>query len=280
MFLLTLFSFFFWLKSFFMPRPTKNPFVRNLPTDVLSYNLCKREKPVCSWSLFNKPKTVYFALNVFPGIFPPSSSTNLSEAQKKMMGWFVPALRLTPGMRILDVGCFSPALISYLSQNYDVYIDGLTSSPSRYELCSSLGLKRCNFYLGDYDEFSSPLPYHRIYCSTPFISQSKEFLQKTRSHLLDGGHFLFFLLQGQSPHSWLNVELGLKKPSMSLEQLNREGLFLSFLEDLTPDYDITLLTKSYACQNKLGQYTLAVLSGCLRARKMLLYQCSLRREEV
>ncbi|SPN79342.1 S-adenosyl-L-methionine-dependent methyltransferase [Brazilian cedratvirus IHUMI] len=281
MLLLTLFSIFLYLKSlverFLFPSKMRNPFVRDLPTDVLSYNLCKREKPSRRFfPNFKKPKTTFFALNVFPGLFSPSTET-LSQAQKSMMRKIGRNLSLTPGTRILDIGCSSPALISYLSQTYDVYIDGLTSSPSRYEMCCSLDLKGCNFYLSDFGEFTSPLPYHRIYSSTPFIYQDDTFLQKIRSHLLDDGYFLCFLLQGESLHSWLNMELGLMDKELVLD---RQDLLLSRLDDLTLHYDKTLLLKSFLCENKLGNYTLGVLSGCLRARRMRLYQCLFKREQV
>nr|WIL02822.1 cyclopropane-fatty-acyl-phospholipid synthase [Cedratvirus borely] len=278
MFLLALFSFFFRLKGLFTQRP-KNPFIRDFPTDVLAYNLCKREKPSW-WKRFlpdiSKQGTWYFALNVFPGLFSHSGE-DLSSAQKNMMRKIARNLSLSPGIRILDIGCASPALIKYLSQTYDVYIDGLTSSPSRYQMCSSLNLKGCNFYLGDYDTFTSPLPYHRVYSSTIFIQQDKEFLEKVRSHLLDDGYFLFFLLQGKSLDSWINKELSLLDKEFKPQELDAQGLFLSRLDDLTCDYNKTLLLKSWLCENKLGNYTLGLLSGCLRARKMRLYQCLLKR---
>nr|WIL04627.1 S-adenosyl-L-methionine-dependent methyltransferase [Cedratvirus duvanny] len=276
-----LFSFFMRLVGFyFFPKPVK--FCRDLPTDVLSYNICKREKPSWwkrLWPSLGKKKTTYFALNIFPGLFSYSGE-DLSSAQKNMMRKIAKNLSLTPGARILDIGCSSPELIKYLSQTYDVYIDGVTSSPSRYEACSSLALRGCNFYLVDYQDFSSPLPYHRVYSSNLFINQDREFMEKTRLHLLDGGYFLFFLLQGESLHSWVNKELGLKDKRLSLDDLNGQGLTLACLEDLSSHYDKTLLLKSISCENKLGNYTLGLLSGCLRARKMLLYQCLLRRHEV
>jgi cyclopropane-fatty-acyl-phospholipid synthase len=226
--------------------------------------------------VFGKAETIYFGLNVFPGLFSHPGE-DLSSAQKNMMRKIARNLSLTPGIRILDIGCASPALIKYLSKTYDVYIDGITSSPSRHQMCSSLGLKGCNFYFGDYKDFTSPLPYHRIYSSAPFIQQDKEFLQKTRSHLLDGGGFLFFLLQGESLDPWINKELSLLSRERTTYNFEENGLFLSRLDDLTSHYNKTLLLKSWLCTNKLGYYTLGLLSGCLRARKMLLCQCLLTR---
>ena len=294
MLLLTLLSFFFYIKGlvrkYLFNRPTNNRFVKDLPIDVLSYNLCKREKKSLwkrFWPNLQRPQTRYFGLNVFPGLFTQPAE-DLSSAQKHMMRKMAKDLKLTSGIRILDLGCFSPAFISYLSKNFDVYIDGLTSSPSRYHMCRSLDLTGCNFYLTEYEDFNSPLPYHRIYSSTPFINQDKEFLEKIKSDLIDDGYFLFFLLCGKSIDPWLNQELGLLDKEHNLVlglpdkeyNLDSKRLVLSRLEDLTTHYDKTLLLKSWLCTNILGYHSLGLLSGCLRARKMLLHQYLLKRQEI
>ena len=73
------------------------------------------------------------------------NATNLERAQLNKMDLIARKLKLTPGMRVLDIGCGWGGLCKYLAQNYGVHVVGVTISTegAKYarELCKGFDVE-------------------------------------------------------------------------------------------------------------------------------------------
>ena len=90
----------------------------------------------------------------------------LEEAQRTKLDLIAQKLELTPGQRVLDVGCGWGSFAIHAAREYGVSVDGITLSPSQAELAGRLVAQagvadRVSIRVGDYRELAGE-PYDAI----------------------------------------------------------------------------------------------------------------------
>ncbi len=96
-----------------------------------------------------------------------SPEDDLDKAQEQKLDLICRKLRLTPGQRLLDLGCGWGGLIMYAAQHYGVDATGITLSQPQADLANQriqeAGLAdRCRVLVRDYRELEEPEIYDRI----------------------------------------------------------------------------------------------------------------------
>lgn len=245
----------------------------SLDEDVAS--LCQKQKRSKRSFLFSfLIRAFYFVCSLFRkeeretssilGISPKFYS--IKEDKEVMVERFCHRLCLHRGQRVLDIGCYSTALLKYIDENCDVYLDGLVSNVKRYKQLQALGLKRCQFHLATYTKYKSPIYYSSIYSFAVYTKPSFSLLKNVERNLLPGATFTFFFLYGKSPCSSLDKSLNLQE---YLSNWKQERLVLDVLVNLSEHYDRTLMEKK-------GDLPL-FYAGCLRTGKVNLNLVQLRK---
>lgn len=86
----------------------------------------------------------------------------LDSAQERKLALVCAKLRLTPGMRVLDIGCGWGSFAKYAAENFGVHVTGITISAEQADFarnsCRSLPV---SIELRDYRDFSAE-PFDRI----------------------------------------------------------------------------------------------------------------------
>ena len=181
------------------------------------------------------------------------NAVNLDDAQENKLELICRKLSLSPGMRVLDIGCGWGAFGKYAAEKYQVKVVGITVSVNQVEL----GRKLCQglpveFHLIDYRELDQNEKFDRIVSVGMFehvgYKNYKTFFRIAASCLKDDGLFLLHTI-GNSVSEKV-TSLSTKKyifttgmiPSIAQIGKAIENIFI--IEDLHnfgADYDKTLM---------------------------------------
>ena len=190
---------------------------------------------------------------------------NLETAQVNKKRHLAAKLRLTPGQRILDIGCGWGGLAMSLARDYDVDVTGLTLSEEQHRVATQrakeAGLeKRVRFHLRDYRQEKET--YDRIVSVGMFehvgLKHFDDFFAKISSLLSPEGIALLHSIGNSTgpdiPNSWLNKYIfpGGYAPALSetLSSIEPSGLCVTDIEILHQHYAETLRHWRIRCQKK------------------------------
>jgi cyclopropane-fatty-acyl-phospholipid synthase len=135
------------------------------------------------------------------------ASDDIDRAQERKLDYICRKLRLSPGDRLLDIGCGWGGLVMYAAQQYGVHALGITVSQPQVEFAQErirqAGLQdRCRVEFQDYREVSGT--FDKLVSVGMFEQIGGEMLplyfQKAYSLLRPGG---IFLNHGISQSSWV-----------------------------------------------------------------------------
>lgn len=231
-------------------------------------------------------------------------ATCLNEAQTAKLDMMCEKLQLTPGMRVLDIGCGWGGTAEYMARHYDVYVEGITDSTEQQKIaqarCEGLNV---TIMLGD---FRDPLDdqFDRIIALGTLqnigLKSYKTFFEWVASCLRPDG---FFLLQsigsGQLVNHigpWINKYIFPGGCLPSGEQIIHSTQPYLHIEDwinLGEDYDKTFmawekrintawpeLRHHYSPKFKrMLDYYLCSCAGFLRARKLNMWEVVFSRND-
>ncbi len=189
----------------------------------------------------------------------------LDEAQRAKIDLSLGKCRLTPGQRLLDVGCGWGATAMRAAQQYGVRVIGLTLSRNQYEYCRQLASEVANveYRLQGWEEFDEPVD--RIVSIGAFehfrIERYPAFFKRCLKILpADGYMLLHSIVQGTRE----TIEPGLPEfdfdlvqfmkfiqkeifpggqvppPGVTVESAQANGFELVHVESLRPHYARTL----------------------------------------
>lgn len=223
-------------------------------------------------------------------------ATTLEEAQTAKIDLVCRKLGLTPGMRVLDIGCGWGAAAKHAASRYGVQVTGITISSEQAEVAR----RRCHglpvdIRLQDYRSLDGR--FDRIFSIGMFEHVGPRnyvtFMRKVRSCLADDGLFLLHTIGAD--HSATSLDAWLDRyifpnaviPSARLLTAATEGSFV--IEDwhaFGPDYDRTLMEwhrrldaswpsfgeRYTPAVRRLWRYYLHSCAGSFRARRNQLWQ--------
>ena len=180
---------------------------------------------------------------------------SLEDAQLNKKRNLAAKLNLSPGQRVLDIGCGWGGLALHLAQHHGVRATGVTLSVEQHrvacERAAKLGLQdRVTFELKDYRELDGP--FDRVVSVGMFehvgVGHYEEFFEKVKSLLTDDGLAVLHSIGRMSPPSatgpWLRKYIfpGGYSPSLSevFAVTERAGLWVADVEILRKHYAMTL----------------------------------------
>jgi len=113
------------------------------------------------YSLWLDRKMVYSCAYFAPGV------TTLDDAQTAKLDLICRKLRLTPGERLLDIGCGWGALVMHAAQHYGAIAHGVTLAPQQAALANeriaAAGLQdRCRVEVLDYRDLPASARYDKV----------------------------------------------------------------------------------------------------------------------
>lgn len=113
------------------------------------------------YKLFLDPEMVYSCA------YFSDPEQSLADAQREKLDYICRKLRLTPGQKLLDIGCGWGGLALWAARNYGVSVHGITLSQKQHNYAAARAhdLKldnRVNFELRDYRKLSDGTHYDRI----------------------------------------------------------------------------------------------------------------------
>jgi cyclopropane-fatty-acyl-phospholipid synthase len=137
--------------------------------DVKSHSLAEnREAIAFHYDLSNEFYALWLGEGmVYSCAYFESDDSSLEAAQRSKLDHICRKLRLTPGERLLDIGCGWGALIMHAAQHYGVRSHGITLSQRQFDLASrriaAAGLQdRVTIELLDYRQLSGQHCYDKI----------------------------------------------------------------------------------------------------------------------
>ena len=180
---------------------------------------------------------------------------SLEDAQRNKKRHLAAKLHLSPGQRVLDIGCGWGGLCLYLAKEYGVHATGVTLSVEQHrvarERAEKLGLSdRVTFLLKDYREVAGP--FDRIVSVGMFehvgVGHYAEYLGKIKELLTDDGVAVVHSITRHTPPSstgaWLRKYIfpGGYSPSLSevLTRTEEARLWVTDVEVLRVHYGLTL----------------------------------------
>lgn len=221
---------------------------------------------------------------------------SLDEAQENKLDLTCRKLYLSPGMKVLDIGCGWGGFAKYAAEKYSVKVTGITVSKEQAEsgkkICSDLPV---DIKLMDYRDLNDK--FDRI-VSIGMIEHVgyknyNTFMHVTNQCLKDDGLFLLHTIgsnnSGIYNDPWITKYIfpGSNLPSIKQIGKSTEGLFtMEDLHNFSADYDKTLMAwhDNFArnwdnIKNKYNErffrmwkYYLLSCAGSFRARKNQLWQ--------
>jgi len=224
------------------------------------------------------------------------NASTLDEAQEAKLRLVCDKLHLSPGMRVLDIGCGWGGAARFAAESYGVEVVGLTVSAEQAriarEICRGFPV---DIRLQDYRAIEGS--FDRIFSLGMFehvgYKNYRCFMRVARDHLHPDGLFLLHTIgslhSNRSTDPWLGRYIfpNSMLPSSSQIAGAIEGLFV--MEDwhnFGPDYDVTLMRwfknferawprLSAAYDNRfyrMWKYYLLSCAGSFRARRNQLWQ--------
>lgn len=224
------------------------------------------------------------------------NANNLDEAQVNKMNLACHKLKLTEGMKILDIGCGFGALAKYAAENYGVNVVGISISKEQCEYakhnCAGLPV---DIRFQDYRDIDEK--FDRIVSLGMFEHVGHlnypAYMQKVAQCLKDDGIFLLHTIGSNisyfSGDEWIAKYIFPNGMLPSIAQIARatEGLFI--MEDwhnFGADYDKTLMAWHANFEqnweklkidfddrfHRMWKYYLLSCAGTFRARRLQLWQ--------
>jgi cyclopropane-fatty-acyl-phospholipid synthase len=225
----------------------------------------------------------------------PNAAT-LDEAQEAKLDLICHKLQLTPGMKVLDIGCGWGGTARFAAERYGVEVTGITVSQEQdkcgRELCTGLPV---DILLADYRSIQGT--YDRIISIGMFehvgYKNYLTFIEKVRSLMKENGLFLLQTIGGN--HSvkrsdpWIGRYIFPNSMLPSAAQISRAIEKLFVLEDwhsFGADYEKTLMAWYGNIQRnwdrlkhrydnrfyRMWTYYLLSCAGAFRARTIQLWQ--------
>lgn len=229
-------------------------------------------------------------------VFPVETSS-LDEAQAKKLHMICEKLQLTPGMRILDIGCGWGVTAEYMARHYDVYVEGITDSTQQQKIAQA----RCRgldvtIMLGDFrdcidDKFDRIISLGTL--QNISLTSYQTFFETVGHCLVPDGLFLLQSIgSGQLVNHidpWLNKYIFPKGCLPSGEQIIQSTQPYLHIEDWTDvgaDYDKTFMSWQKRVNEiwpelrrhhspkfkRMLDYYLCSSAGFLRTRKLNMWQ--------
>ncbi len=194
---------------------------------------------------------------------------SLEEAQRAKSEHIATKLNLSPGQRVLDIGCGWGSLALHLARHHDVSVTGLTLSSEQLRVAEASaraqGLaEQVQFRLEDYREHRET--YDRIVSVGMFEHVGKQHVQRffdaLRQRLADDGVALLHTIGSTDPPSpvnpWIRRHIfpGGYIPSMSViaPAVERARLVTTDIEVLRQHYALTLKEWNRRFQKVRGQF--------------------------
>lgn len=253
----------------------------------------KRSKKVAEqhYNLGNKfyEKWLDPTMNYSCAFFTKEGET-LEEAQINKMELIRNKLKLSPGQKVLDIGCGWGSLSNYLSK-FGVDMDGVTISESQLDWAKEkypqLNLNLCDYRLWNpnykYDKIVSVGMFEHV-CPENY----KIFMKKVWDLLEPGGLFLLHTIGGNKSRkvgdAWITKHIFPNSCLPSLKQISEasEGLFnIMDVHNFGFQYDKTLMAwhKNWVKTDqrdirfkRMWEYYLLSCAGLFRAGEAQLYQ--------
>jgi cyclopropane-fatty-acyl-phospholipid synthase len=224
------------------------------------------------------------------------NAKNLDEAQEAKLDLTCKKLNLSPGMKILDIGCGWGSFAKYAAEKYGVSVVGVTVSKEQAglarDLCQGLPVE---IVLRDYRAVEGM--FDRV-VSLGMIEHVgyknyRTYMSVAREHLKDKGIFLLHTIgclnSTKTLDPWIERYIFPNSMLPSMAQLTKavEGLFvIEDLHNFGTDYDKTLMAWFENFNNHWGRlkerygdrfyrmwkYYLLACAGSFRARNNQLWQ--------
>jgi cyclopropane-fatty-acyl-phospholipid synthase len=232
------------------------------------------------------------------------NASNLDQAQEAKLDLICQKIGLTPGMKVLDIGCGWGAFAKHAATNYGAQVVGITISKEQVslgqQLCSNLPV---DIRFQDYREMNEK--FDRIVSLGMFehvgYKNYKTYMKVVRRCLKDDGLFLLHTIgsnvSGINTDSWINKYIFPNSMLPSAKQIISacEGLFV--MEDwhnFGKDYDKTLMAWHKNFKNNWGtlkdkygerfrrmwEYYLLSCAGVFRSRQTQLWQIILSKSGI
>ena len=219
--------------------------IKNMQTQTRSYDMGRRvyDDAIDLFEATLDPRMVYSCAYW-------ANATTLAEAQEAKLDLACRKLGLTPGLRVLDIGCGWGAFARYAAERYGVEVVGITVSREQMEYarkrCAGLPVEiRFQDYrdaCGSFDRVHSAGMFEHVGPRNP-----RRFFEVVDRVLKRDGLFLLHTIGGnrslQSVDAFIDKYIFPDSVMPSAAQISRalEGLFV--IEDwhnFGPDYDKTL----------------------------------------
>ncbi len=178
------------------------------------------------------------------------SATDLASAQEAKLDLVCHKIRLTPGMRVLDIGCGWGSFAIYAAQKYGVEVVGVTVSKEQVALATQRGAGLpVEFRLQDYRDVTGT--FDRIVSLGMFehvgYKNYRTYMEVAHRLLPEGGMFLLHTIGGnRSVHAtdaWIEKYIFPNSMLPSIAQIGSSIEELFVMEDwhnFGTDYDKTL----------------------------------------
>jgi cyclopropane-fatty-acyl-phospholipid synthase len=179
------------------------------------------------------------------------SATTLAEAQEAKLDLACRKLGLSPGMRVLDVGCGWGSFVRYAAEKYGVEVVGVTVSKEQM----AYGQERCKglpveIRFQDYRDVTGT--FDRVFSAGMFEHvgprNHRRYFETVHRVLKDDGLFLLHTVGGNrslpSVDAWIDKYIFPDSVMPSAAQISRAVEKLFVMEDwhnFGPDYDKTLV---------------------------------------
>jgi len=224
------------------------------------------------------------------------TAENLHQAQRDKLELACRKLDLTPGMKVLDIGCGWGSFAEHAARHHGVEVTGITISREQ----AALARERCaglpvEILLQDYRDLAGC--YDRIVSIGMFEHvghRNYDTYFKTVRHLMpaDGLFLLHTIGSNRSKITadpWINRYIfpnGVLPSAMDITRTSEDHLLMEDWQNFGPDYDRTLMAwlENFDARwhevahhynertRRMFRYYLAVCAGAFRARHLQLWQ--------
>lgn len=221
---------------------------------------------------------------------------NLNQAQEAKLEMICRKLQLSPGMRLLDIGCGWGSLVRYAARNYGVSAVGLTVSTEQTMMartrCAGLpveiNLQDYRETEGTFDAIASVGMFEHV-----GYKNYRTFMKVVRRCLKEDGLFLLHTIATNNTvctcDPWFNKYIFPNGMLPSVKQIGsaiEQQFIMEDWHNFGVDYDRTLMTwhenferhwnmlkKNYTSRfYRMWRYYLLSLAGAFRARNLQLWQ--------
>ncbi len=221
---------------------------------------------------------------------------DLNVAQEHKLDLTCRKLHLSPGQKVLDIGCGWGGTARFMAERYGVEVVGVTISTAQAELAKAnccgypidIRVQDYRTLEGQFDRIVSIGMFEHV-----GYKNYRTYFKKVSQLLKDDGLFLLHTIGGNTPahrtDPWIDRYIFPNGMMPSSQQISKSFEGLMVLEDwhsFGPDYDKTLMAWYHNFQNNWGElcgsysekfkrmweYYLLVSAGSFRVRENQLWQ--------